>query len=170
MTVLEVLHFPDKRLYKKAIAVETIDENTRNLMNNMLETMYKNNGIGLAATQINIQKRLVTIDLSEDRNEPLYLINPEILSLEGMQASQEGCLSVPGYYDEVMRAETITYRYQDMGDQLIESKASGLLAVCIQHEIDHLDGKLFINYLSQMKIDRLRKKLYNQKNLQAQVL
>lgn len=170
MAVLKILNFPDKRLYRKAVAVETVDENTRNLMNDMLETMYKNNGIGLAAIQVNIQKRLVVIDLSEDRNEPLYLINPEILSLEGIQVSSEGCLSVPEYFDEVTRAEKITYRYQDLEDQLIESEASGLLSVCIQHEIDHLDGKLFIDYLSQMKRTRLRKKLDKQKNLQAQVL
>ena len=132
--------------------------------------MYENNGIGLAATQVNISKRLVVIDLSEDKNEPIYLINPEILSSEGTEVSQEGCLSVPEYYDSVTRAEKITYRYQDLQDTVIESEAAGLLSICIQHEIDHLDGKLFIDYLSPMKRRRLRKKLEKQEKLQINVL
>ena len=176
MALLEVLHYPDDRLRKKAVPFETIDEDSRNLAKNMLETMYENNGIGLAATQVNIQKRLVVIDLSEDKNEPIYLINPEILSSEGAEESQEGCLSVPEYYDTVTRAEKITYRYQDLRGKVVEGETDGLLSVCIQHEIDHLDGKLFIDYLSPMKRQRLRKKLLklqkfeNPEKLQTKVL
>lgn len=170
MALLEVLHYPDNKLRNKAIPFETVDDNARNLARDMLETMYENNGIGLAATQVNISKRLVVIDLSEDKNEPIYLINPEILSSEGTEVSQEGCLSVPEYYDSVTRAEKITYRYQDLQDTVIESEAAGLLSICIQHEIDHLDGKLFIDYLSPMKRRRLRKKLEKQEKLQINVL
>jgi peptide deformylase len=119
---------------------------------------------------VNVQKRLVVIDLSEDKNEPIYLINPEILSSEGTEESQEGCLSVPEYYDTVTRAERITYRFQDLEGKVIEREADGLLSVCVQHEIDHLDGKLFIDYLSPMKRRRLRKKLEKQEKFQATVL
>ena len=170
MALLEVLHYPDNRLRNKAIPFGTVDNDTRNLASDMLETMYENNGIGLAATQVNIQKRLVVIDLSKDRNEPIYLINPEILSSEGTEESQEGCLSVPEYYDSVTRAEIITYRCLDLQGKMIESEAAGLLSVCIQHEIDHLDGKLFIDYLSPMKRQRLRKKLEKQEKFQVNVL
>jgi peptide deformylase len=149
VALLEVLHFPDNRLRKKADPVENIDNNCRSLAGDMLETMYANRGIGLAATQVNVQKRLVVIDLSEDKNEAICLINPEILSSVGAEESQEGCLSVPEYF---------------------ENDADGLLAVCIQHEIDHLDGKLFIDYLSPMKRQRLRKKLDKQEKFQAPVL
>ncbi|MFT5427018.1 MAG: peptide deformylase [Gammaproteobacteria bacterium] len=170
MALLEVLHYPDNRLRNKAIPFEIVDDNARDLARDMLETMYANNGIGLAATQVNIQKRLVVIDLSEDKNEPIYLINPEILSSEGTEESQEGCLSVPEYYDSVTRAEKITYRYQDLQGTVIECEAAGLLSICIQHEIDHLDGKLFIDYLSPLKRQRLRKKLEKQEKLQINVL
>jgi peptide deformylase len=170
VALLEVLHYPDNRLRNKAIPFETVDDNTRNLARDMLETMYENNGIGLAATQVNISKRLVVIDLSEDKNEPIYLINPEILSSEGSEESQEGCLSVPEYYDSVTRAEIITYRYQDLQAKVIESEAAGLLSICIQHEIDHLDGKLFIDYLSPIKRQRLRKKLEKQEKFQINIL
>ncbi len=133
MALLEVLHFPDNRLRKKAGPVEIVDEYCRSLAADMLETMYTNLGIGLAATQVNIQKRLVVIDLSEDKNESMCLINPEILSSEGTEESQEGCLSVPEYYDMVTRAEKIKYRYMDLNGDVIENDADGLLAVCIQH-------------------------------------
>ena len=168
MAILEVLHYPDPGLRKKAVSVETVDESCRILAKDMLQTMYENNGIGLASTQVNVQKRLVVIDLSEDKNEAIYLINPEILTSEGTGESQEGCLSVPEYYDTVMRAERITYRYQDLEGKVIESEADGLLSVCIQHEIDHLDGKLFIDYLSPMKRRRLRKKLEKLEKLEKQ--
>ncbi len=170
MALLEVLHFPDNRLRKKADPVENIDNNCRSLAGDMLETMYANRGIGLAATQVNVQKRLVVIDLSEDKNEAICLINPEILSSVGAEESQEGCLSVPEYFDMVTRAERINYRYMDLNGEVIENDADGLLAVCIQHEIDHLDGKLFIDYLSPMKRQRLRKKLDKQEKFQAPVL
>jgi len=136
----------------------------------MLETMYKEGGIGLAATQVNVQKRVVVIDLSELRNEPMYLINPEIISSEGVEQMQEGCLSVPDYYDLVERAEKVSFRYLNLAGEAKEVNADGLLAVCIQHEIDHLDGKLFIDYLSPLKRQRLRKKLEKQDKLQAQIL
>ena len=136
----------------------------------MLETMYKEGGIGLAATQVNVQKRVVVIDLSELRNEPMYLINPEIISSEGVEQMQEGCLSVPDYYDLVERAEKVSFRYLNLAGEAKEINADGLLAVCIQHEIDHLDGKLFIDYLSPLKRQRLRKKLEKQDKLQAQIL
>ncbi len=170
MALLEVLHFPDNGLRKKAIPFETIDENCRSLAKDMLETMYDSHGIGLAATQVNIQKRLIVIDLSSEKNEPMYLINAEILSSEGTEESQEGCLSVPEYYDLVTRAEKIKYRYMDLSGDVIEDNADGLLAICIQHEIDHLNGKLFIDHLSPMKRQRLRKKLEKQEKFQATVL
>ncbi len=170
MAILEVLQYPDARLRKKAIPIKTIDESCCILARDMLETMYDNIGIGLASTQVNVQKRLVVIDLSEDKNEPIYLINPEILSSEGTEESQEGCLSVPEYYDTVTRAERISYRFQDLEGKVIEREADGLLSVCVQHEIDHLDGKLFIDYLSPMKRRRLRKKLEKQEKFQATVL
>ena len=170
MALLEVLHFPDNRLRKKAGPVENVDEYCRSLAGDMLETMYANRGIGLAATQVNVQKRLIVIDLSSENNEAMYLINPEILSSEGTEESQEGCLSVPEYYDMVTRAEKIKYRYMDLNGEVIEDDAEGLLAICIQHEIDHLDGKLFIDYLSPMKRQRLRKKLDKQEKFQALVL
>jgi len=170
VALLEVLYFPDNRLRKKAVPFETVDENCRALAGDMLETMYDGHGIGLAATQVNIQKRLVVIDLSPEKNEPIYLINPEILSSEGTEESREGCLSVPEYYDFVTRAERITYSYQDLEGEFIESETDGLLAICIQHEIDHLNGKLFIDYLSPMKRQRLRKKLEKQERFQTNIL
>jgi peptide deformylase len=170
VALLEVLNFPDSRLRKKAVPVENIDDNCRSLAKDMLETMYHNQGIGLAATQVNIQKRLVVIDLSTEKNEAMCLINPEILSSEGTEESQEGCLSVPEYFEMVTRAEKISYRYMDVNGEVIENETDGLLAICIQHEIDHLDGKLFIDYLSPMKRQRLRKKLEKQEKFQALVL
>lgn len=174
MAVLEVLHFPDERLRKKAWHVDKIDNEINELAKNMLETMYAESGIGLAATQVNVQKRVVVMDLSENRQEPLFLVNPEILESEGTEQMQEGCLSVPDYFDYVERAEKVTFRYQDLEGERHEIQADGLLAVCIQHEIDHLNGKLFIDYLSPLKRNRLLKKLEKQEKLeklqQARVL
>lgn len=170
MALLDVLHFPDPRLRKKARPVDAVDDSIRALAADMLETMYQEGGIGLAATQVNIRKRVVVIDLSEQRNEPMYLINPEIISTEGVEQMQEGCLSVPDYFDLVERAEKVRFRYQNLEGKVVEVDADGLLAVCIQHEIDHLNGKLFIDYLSPLKRQRLRKKLEKQEKLQAQVL
>ena len=170
MAILKVLHFPDPRLRKKAIAVTRVDAVIRTLVHDMLETMYQENGIGLAATQVNIQKRVVVIDLSEQRNNPVYMINPEIIQSEGTEEMQEGCLSVPGYYDLVQRAEKVRVRYQNLAGESAETAADGLFAVCIQHEIDHLNGKLFIDYLSPLKRKRLRKKLEKQDKLPVRVL
>ncbi len=168
MAKLEVLHFPDPRLRKKAVPVEIVDSNIRTIAEDMLETMYDESGIGLAATQVDIQKRIVVIDVSEDRDTPVFLVNPAIVAVEGVEQMQEGCLSVPGYYDDVERAEKIKYSYIDMQGQTIEAEADGLMAVCIQHEIDHLDGKLFIDYLSPLKRQRLMKKIEKQEKLLAQ--
>lgn len=170
MALLTVLHYPDPDLRKKAIAVENVDDEIRQLARNMLETMYHEQGIGLAATQVNVQKRVVVIDLSEAKDSPMYLINPEILSKEGVEQMREGCLSVPDYFDLVERAEKIRYKYQDLDGNVIEDDTDGLLAVCIQHEIDHLNGKLFIDYLSPLKQQRLRKKALKQEKLQAPTL
>jgi peptide deformylase len=170
MSLLTVLHFPDPRLRKRAVAVGTIDESVRILARDMLETMYAERGIGLAATQVNVQKRVIVMDLSEERNAPQIFINPEILSTEGTCEGQEGCLSVPGYYDKVRRAERVTYRYQDLDGRAIAAQADGLLAICLQHEIDHLNGKLFIDYLSPLKQQRLRKKIEKSEREPAPVL
>lgn len=174
MAVLEVLHFPDERLRKKALPVDKIDNEIKELAQDMLETMYAESGIGLAATQVNVQKRVVVMDLSEDHRDPIFLVNPEILASEGTEQMQEGCLSVPDYFDYVERAEKVTFRYLDLEGEQHEIQADGLLAVCIQHEIDHLNGKLFIDYLSPLKRNRLLKKLEKQEKLeklqQAQVL
>ncbi len=170
MAKLEVLHFPDPRLRKKAVPIEIIDNNIKTIADDMLETMYAESGIGLAATQVNIQQRIVVIDVSEERNEPRILINPKVTAFTGIEQMQEGCLSVPGYYDDVERAETIKYSYLTTDGVLIEEETDGLLSICIQHEIDHLDGKLFIDYLSPLKRQRLMKKIDKQEKLQAQAL
>lgn len=170
MAVLEVLHFPDARLRRKALPVGEIDEQVRQLAADMIETMYEQNGIGLAATQVNVQKRMVVIDLSLTKNEPLVLINPEITVQSGVEQMQEGCLSVPEIYETVERAEKISFRYQTLENKVVEQEAEGLLAVCVQHEIDHLNGKLFIDYLSPLKRSRIAKKLEKQEKLEAQAL
>lgn len=170
MAKLEVLHFPDPRLRKKALVIETLDATIQSIADDMLETMYDEGGIGLAATQVNIQQRIVVIDVSEDRDKPVIMINPKVIASEGIEQMQEGCLSVPGYYDDVERAENIKYSYLTVAGEKIEEYADGLLSVCIQHEIDHLDGKLFIDYLSPLKRHRLLKKIEKQDKLQAQAL
>ncbi len=167
MAKLAVLHFPDPRLRKKAVTIEKIDNNIRSIADDMLETMYDEGGIGLAATQVNILHRLVVIDVSEDRNQPSVLINPEIIDSDGIEQMQEGCLSVPGYYDDVERAQWIKYSYLTLDGENITQEASDLLSVCIQHEIDHLNGKLFIDYLSPLKRRRLLKRIDKQEKLQA---
>lgn len=170
MAILEVLHFPDKRLRKKAMPVEKINPEIEEIATNMLETMYAESGIGLAAIQVNIQKRIVVIDLSEEKDEPLVLINPIITKLEGTEISREGCLSVPDYYDTVERAENIEFNYKTLENEVVSMETDGLLAVCVQHEIDHLDGKLFIDYLSPLKRQRLKKKIEKQEKLGGSVL
>jgi peptide deformylase len=170
MAVLEVLHFPDARLRKKAVVVDSIDDRIRQLAADMIETMYAENGIGLAATQVNVQKRVIVIDLSLTKNDAVVMLNPEIVSVSGLEQMQEGCLSVPEIFETVERAEKITYRYLSLENKVVEQEAEGLLAVCIQHEIDHLNGKLFIDYLSPLKRGRIAKKLEKQEKLEAQAL
>ena len=168
MSRLTILYYPDAALRKKAARINSIDENITVLADDMLETMYAEGGIGLAATQVNVQKRIVVMDLSEDKNQPNVLINPEIIASEGLEQTQEGCLSVPDYYEIVERAEKVKCRYLKLDGTVVEQDADGLLAVCMQHEIDHLDGKLFIDYLSPLKRQRLRKKIEKQdKHLQV---
>ena len=159
MAILEILHFPDPRLRNIAQPVQKVDDDIRQLLDDMLDTMYAAPGIGLAATQVNISARVVVIDVSEEKDQPLCLINPEILELEGVEEMEEGCLSVPGVYEVVQRADLVRLRALDHAGQPFEMLAEGLLAVCIQHEIDHLDGKLFVDYLSQLKRTRIRNKL-----------
>ena len=159
MTTLNILHFPDPRLRNVARPVKQVDDTIRKLADDMLETMYAAPGIGLAATQVNVDKRVIVIDVSEDKSQPLYLINPEILELDGVEEMEEGCLSVPGIYESVQRADKVRIRALDREGRTFEMEVNGLLAVCIQHEIDHLDGKLFVDYLSQLKRTRIRKKL-----------
>ena len=159
MAVLKVLSYPDKRLRTKAAPVKVVDDAIRRIMDDMLETMYEAPGIGLAATQVDVHQQIVVIDVSEDKSDPLYLINPEIVEKSGTEISEEGCLSVPEYYAEVERSEKVTVRALDRDGEPYEIDADGLLAVCIQHEMDHLQGKLFVDYLSPMKQQRVRKKL-----------
>jgi len=159
MAILSILHFPDPRLTQRAKPVAQVDEGIRRLVADMFETMYAAPGIGLAATQVNVHQRVVVIDVSEEKNDPRVFINPEIVSKEGSEEMEEGCLSVPGIYESVQRAERVKVRALDRDGKPFELEADGLLAVCIQHEIDHLEGKLFVDYLSQMKRQRIRKKL-----------
>jgi len=159
MAQLQILEFPDPRLRARAQPVTQVDAALRTLIDDMFETMYAAPGIGLAATQVNVAKRVLVIDLSEKRDQQLALINPEVLERSGVEETEEGCLSVPGYFDKVTRAEKIRVRALDRDGKQIEFAAEGLLAVCIQHEIDHLDGKLFVDYLSELKRTRIRKKL-----------
>ncbi|WP_038052952.1 peptide deformylase [Thioalkalivibrio sp. ALJ1] len=162
MAKREILHFPDPRLRLKAEHVAEVDDEIRTLVDDMLETMYAAPGIGLAATQINVQKRVLVADVSEDQSEPHALINPEILDTSGEEEMDEGCLSVPGFYEKVQRADRIRVRALGRDGKPFEMEIDGLLAVCIQHEIDHLDGKLFVDYLSSLKRNRIRKKLEKQ--------
>jgi peptide deformylase len=167
MALLNILHYPDPRLRTKAKAVTEFDSSLKTLISDMFETMYKAPGIGLAATQVNVHKRLLVMDVSEDKDDPRVLINPEILMSEGDEEMDEGCLSVPGYYETVRRAEKVSVRAQNAEGEFFELTADGLEAVCIQHEIDHLDGKLFVDYISGLKRDRIRKKLEKQKKQEA---
>jgi len=167
MAKLKILEFPDPRLRTKAAPVEVVDDALRALIDDMFETMYAAPGIGLAATQVDVHRRLLVADVSSDGSEPHVLINPQILEKDGVQSSDEGCLSVPGYYEEVERAEHIRVRFLDRQGVAQEMEAAGLLAVCIQHEMDHLDGKLFVDYLSEAKRQRIRKKLIKERRHQS---
>lgn len=162
MTQLTILEYPDPRLRTKAQPVAAVDDRIRQLIDDMFETMYAAPGIGLAATQVDVHERVVTIDISEDGSEPLALINPEIVAKDGIEKTQEGCLSVPGIFENVERADWIKLAYLDRDGQPQSLEADGLLAVCIQHECDHLDGKLFVDYLSSLKRNRARKRLQKQ--------
>jgi peptide deformylase len=167
MALLPILRFPDPRLRKVAAPVTNIDDSIRRLAADMAETMYEAPGIGLAATQVDVHRRLIVIDVSEMKNELLVLINPEIVADEGEQLGEEGCLSVPGIFDKVERAERVTVRYLDLEGQERTLTADGLLAVCIQHEMDHLQGKVFVDHLSQLKQTRIKSKLAKQARITA---
>lgn len=167
MALLPILRFPDARLKKVAAPVVKIDDSVRRLIADMAETMYEAPGIGLAATQVDIHKQIVVIDVSEGRNELLALVNPRISDVEGQQEGEEGCLSVPGIYEKVGRAERVTVHFQDGEGQYRTLVAEGLLAVCIQHELDHLNGKVFVDHLSQLKQTRIRNKLAKQARVTA---
>jgi peptide deformylase len=159
MTRLTILEYPDPRLRTRATPVAAVDDSLRQLVDDMFETMYGAKGIGLAATQVNVHKRLLVADVSEGKDRPLVFINPEIVATDEVGTMQEGCLSVPGFYEDVDRAQRIRVRALGRDGQSFEMDADGLLAVCIQHEIDHLDGKLFVDYISELKRTRIRKKL-----------
>ena len=159
MATLDILRFPDPRLRNKAKTVGSVNESIAQLADNLLETMYRAPGIGLAATQVNVAKRVIVVDISENQDEPRVLINPELLETTGTEEMEEGCLSVPGFYEKVKRAEKIRVRALGRDGEAFEEEMDGLLAVCVQHEIDHLDGKLFVDYLSNLKRQRIRKKL-----------
>ncbi|MEZ5493245.1 MAG: peptide deformylase [Pseudomonadales bacterium] len=160
MPRLEILEFPDPRLRQRAKPVAMVDDAIRRLADDMLETMYLAPGVGLAATQVNVHQRVVVIDVSEDQSQPLVFINPEISVLDDAQCEyDEGCLSVPGFYETVVRPEHIRVKALDRDGNAFEITPSGLLAVCIQHEVDHLNGKLFVDHISSLKRDRIRKKL-----------
>ena len=162
MALLNILRYPDPRLHKRAAPVEEVDESVRALVQNMAETMYAAPGGGLAATQVDVDKRVIVIDASESRNELLVLINPEIVSREGIQYCEEGCLSVPGIYEPVERAERVTVRALGLDGQPFAFVAEKVLAVCIQHEMDHLEGRIFVDYLSRLKQQRIKAKLQKQ--------
>lgn len=168
MAILKILEFPDPRLRKKAVPVDAVDDDLRRLIDDMFETMYAAPGIGLAATQVDMHRRLLVADVSAEKDAPRVLVNPEILAKDGVAVTEEGCLSVPGYYEEVERAGHIRVRYLDRDGTAREEDFEGLLAVCVQHEIDHLDGKLFVDYLSEAKRQRIRKRLEKERRqLQA---
>ncbi len=159
MAILDILVYPDPRLKQKAAPVERVDESVRQLVDDMAETMYAAPGIGLAAVQVNVRKRVLVIDISEEKNALRVFINPVILEHDGEQETEEGCLSVPGLYAPVQRARRVRVQALDRDGRPFELDAEGMLAVCVQHEIDHLDGKVFVDYLSRLKRERIRKKL-----------
>ena len=159
MALLDILTFPDPRLERIALPIKIIDDKVKKLVDDMADTMYDAQGIGLAATQVGELKRVLVMDISEERNQLRVFINPEILRKEGTAVAEEGCLSVPGIYDKVERAETVMVTALDRDGQRFTLNASGLLAVCIQHEVDHLDGKVFVEYLSPLKANRIKNKM-----------
>jgi peptide deformylase len=168
MALKTILEFPDPRLRTRAQPVTRFDAGLHRLVDDLFETMYAAPGIGLAATQVDVHQRVIVIDVSEAHNDPLLLINPEIIAREGEASGEEGCLSVPGIFDAVKRAAQVRVRAQDRTGQVLERDCDELLAVCIQHEMDHLDGKLFVDYLSNLKRERIRKKLEKERKARAQ--
>lgn len=165
MAILKILQYPDERLHKIATVVPEITQDIRLLVENLAETMYHASGIGLAATQVNVHQRVIVIDISETHDQLNVFINPEIIAKTGNAEFREGCLSLPGIFDKVERAELITIRALNLQGECFEMQAEGLLAVCIQHEIDHLEGKVFVEYLSQLKQSRIQTKLKKQQRL-----
>ena len=165
MSLHRILIFPDTRLRTVADPIERVDDSIKKLSQDMLETMYAGDGVGLAATQVNIHKRLVVVDVSEEKNDPLILLNPEveILNFEKKKMYAEGCLSVPGFYEEIERPNTIKVRATSIEGKKMNLKAEGMKSVVLQHEIDHLDGKMFVDFLSNIKRQRIRQKLLKQK-------
>ena len=159
LSILTILEFPDERLRKKAAVVKTVDDKIKKLVDDMLETMYESKGVGLAATQVDVHQRIIVIDVSEEKDDPLFLINPEIIEKDGIKESEEGCLSVPGFYEKVNRAEHVRVKALNREGKPFEFEARDLLAVCVQHEMDHLNGKLFVDYISSLKRQRIKKKL-----------
>lgn len=168
MAILEILEYPDKRLRTIAKPVTEVTDKIRKIIDDMFETMYEAPGIGLAASQVDVHQRIVTMDLSEDKTEPLVFINPEVTVLDGeLESMQEGCLSVPGFYEDVTRIEHCLVKALDRNGEPFELEARGLLAVCIQHELDHLEGKLMVDYLSPLKRNRIKSKLEKQHKIDA---
>ena len=167
MAIMPILEFPDPRLRKKASPVVSVDDELGRLIDNMFETMYAAPGIGLAATQVDVHQSLLVADVSTEKNAPYVLINPEILEKDGVAITEEGCLSVPGFYEEVERANHIKVRFLDRKGVVNERDFEGLMAVCVQHEVDHLNGKLFVDYLSEAKRQRIRKRLVKERRQQS---
>jgi peptide deformylase len=163
MTKLAILEYPDPRLRTKAIPVAVVDDAVRQLIDDLLETMYSAKGIGLAASQVDVHRRVLVLDISDSRDQPMTLINPEILAADGSAPGEEGCLSLPGIYDKLERAERIRVRALDRNGEPFEMEAEGMLAVCIQHEMDHLEGKLFVDYLSELKRQLIRRRLQKER-------
>jgi peptide deformylase len=168
MAILEILEYPDKRLRTIAKPVTEVTDDIRKIIDDMFETMYEAPGIGLAASQVNVHQRIVTMDLSDEKDDPLVFINPEVTVLDGeLESMQEGCLSVPGFYEDVTRVEHCLVKALDRNGKPFELEARGLLAVCIQHELDHLEGKLMVDYLSPLKRNRIKSKLEKQHKIEA---
>lgn len=167
MSILNILEYPDPRLRTRAKPVDRVDDGVRKLIDDMLETMYDAPGIGLAASQVDVHQRIIVVDVSENRDDPHAFINPELTLLGGEIETEEGCLSIPGFYEPVVRAECIRVNALDRDGASFEMEAEGLLAVCIQHECDHLEGKLFVDYVSNLKRSRIRKKLEKQQRIRA---
>jgi peptide deformylase len=163
MTQLAILEYPDPRLRHQAEPVHVFDDALRQFVADLLETMYGARGIGLAASQVDVHRRVLVIDVSEERNRPLVFVNPEIIAAEGLEPAEEGCLSLPGIFDKVKRAPKVRVRAQDAAGAPFEMDAAGLLAVCIQHEMDHLEGKLFVDHLSELKRQLIRKRLQKER-------